>query len=143
MADEQQGQIRRGFVWGQIYIVLSIVFGIIGLVYGIMGLATDTGPAESAVPTQAAIWIIVFSALQLLAGIGVWCRRKWGLWLAYFLFAVHAVATILWVVLFLVYAPLAEIPAGLTVGKIIAAVIHLLIIGLWWGYFIRRRTWFK
>ena len=139
--EQKPGQLSRGFVWGQIYIVLAIVFGIIGVVYGIMGLVATTGAVE--IPSSVAIWTIVFSALLLLSGIGVWGRWVWGLWLTYLLFFLQFVGVIVWIIMFLVASPLAEMPAGLIVGRIIAALIHLLIICLWWGYFIRRRSWFR
>jgi hypothetical protein len=137
------GQLSRGFVWGQIYIVLAIVFGIIGLIYGIMGLVASTGPGAVQIPMSVGIWTVVFSGLMILSGVGVWGRWVWGLWLTYLIFSLQLIGVVSWLAMFLIASPLAEIPAGLIVGRVIAALIHILIICLWWGYFIRRRSWFK
>lgn len=141
--EQKPGQLSRGFVWGQIYIVLAIVFGIIGLIYGVMGLVATSGAGAVQIPMLVSIWSVAFSSLLLLSGIGVWGRWVWGLWLTYLLFFLQFAGVAVWVVMFLVGSSLAEMPAGLIVGRLIAAFIHLLIICLWWGYFIRRRSWFK
>lgn len=133
---------RQGFVWGQIYIVLSIVFGIIGLVYGIMGLVADTGPTGIALGTGVAWGVIVGSALQLFSGIGIWGKWKWGLWLVYLLCFVHIIISLIGLVMF--YIQLATAVSGEAIaGRTIASLIYIGIWALYWVYFYRRRALFR
>lgn len=140
----QDSGSKKGFVWGQIYIVLSIVFGLVGVIWGIMTLVGGT-QADWMMPlemTVMAIAMIVVACLFLLGGIGLYGRWRWGLYLTYFLLLLSILWAIWRLVAFFTLFGGVELGPAMIAGRIIVFCLHVLISCLWLGYFIRRQSWF-
>lgn len=141
MQEPHDSPTERGFVWGQIYIGLMILFGAIYIVWSIVVLSS---PLElNAIVKGSIIGFLVYAILGLLSAIGVWGRWKWGLYLVYFLMACNIVGTfVLMIMRFMHSIPGGWTPTNLSI-RIILYLLHLLIASLWIGYFYRRRTLFR
>lgn len=140
----QDPGLRKGFVWGQIYIVLMIVFGLVGIIWGIMTFVGGDQvdwmmPMEM---TTTAIIMVIISCLMLLSGIGLYGRWKWGLYFTYFLLCLSILDAIWRLIAFFALFGGADLGSAMITGRIIVFCLHVLISCLWLGYFIKRRSWF-
>ncbi|MBS0621704.1 MAG: hypothetical protein JSR80_01945 [Verrucomicrobia bacterium] len=130
---------KKGFVWGRIYIVLAIVFGALSILGGAMGMMSKEQGSWVDIP------LIIAGTIQLLSGIGLWGRHKWGLYLTYIILAIHFCASTMNFIYALRFGPvmLNGVETSTVAASIVGYLIALVIIALWLGYFIRRRAMFR
>lgn len=117
---------RWGFGFGQLYMLLAVIFGAVGGVRALYGIFSALFNGSWPILAMGMVHL-AFSSLCFLSAFGIWRMRKWGLWSV---FVVQG-----W---FLLSNSIIPFFANPTFSPLFAAILPT----LWITYFYRRRQWF-